>query len=719
MVNRGSPTTPEPIPIADLTPLRAGRWSEAIGLALFAAIAIQQSAQWWWTAMPVFAALGCGSLLLGLRGGPAFARLQLLMGGLMILAAAAVMSFASASEDLPGRLSLLLGALEAGCLLLLLGEARASGRRSSSSGGAGDGFALAVATVVLLGLACFSLFGVTLESGMRAWLVALATFSWAWAVTLIPSLLPGGLGLALALLVWPPLMVWQFGSLWLGAAQGRPLLLVDVADRIREGVALPFVWETIRTGRGFAVGVLGVVIWLAARHCRGPFGRLENARATVQLLLTSLLLGAPVTWDRSHSEVTRLAVAPWSGVMPGASPAAELNLAVLPSVLADNPAWADDRPSIWADWAGAYRGRSVVVVALESHAAAYLPGFGTGSRRSRQTSPELWEMRSKGVFFTNYFASGAATRSALWSLATGLPVFNRVESVPGRSPGAARLGSIAHLAASGYRSEWLCGTSPAFDGWNVLWGSARSRWWIDPGETAGFDRAAWTAWGMPDEQLFELGARRIESLSRAGQPYLLGLLTVSNHPPFRFPEGEGRPAFSSDHFGGVRYADFAVARFVERLEALEEKSRPLILITADHGYPLDLGPEGPAGSTTLEGLRIPGLLILPDHRGAGTTMSEMFNHEDVGALVEHLVGTSGALSRFRTGRRITTSYQGEIALSQNTLRLSRGQLFRISGRWELAPIEGNDPDRAPLEAMIKWLDRTAAKLWPLPRRGSS
>ncbi len=61
---------------------------------------------------------------------------------------------------------------------------------------------------------------------------------------------------------------------------------------------------------------------------------------------------------------------------------------------------------------------------------------------------------------------------------------------------------------------------------------------------------------------------------------------------------------------------------------VDEQRRPVVLVTADHGYQQDLNGTPPLGTLNLEAIRIPGLLILPDGRAAGTVVEELFTHTD-------------------------------------------------------------------------------------------
>ncbi|MEO8499838.1 MAG: sulfatase-like hydrolase/transferase [Vicinamibacteria bacterium] len=691
------------------------RWAIWLGLTVFADISLQGTAGWWFKAIPVLLAVGGGAALLAVRPNRAHPRLQLLLGSALIVSATPVMYLSNQGSPLPRWLTTSLAGLQLLLALLFLFEPPWPSNAGVGQGRGGAGPALAACIMATTGMASFWLFG-SPEHGARVWLVALCTFSWGWVIPLSLCVVPGVVGLALTAFVWLPLAGWQVASLWLGAAQGRPLLAFEVMERVEATAGLAFVPEALMSRPGIAVVIAISLIGIAVSRLRARHHRGENLHATAHLAAAAVLIGLPTLRAPEDREIVRQAAAPWSRIHPAPPPHAPFRHEALARVLKDDPAWESGVPSTWASWAGAYRGRSVVLVVLESQAATYLPEFGAGSSRNPQTSPELWSRRFEGVFLSNYFASAPATRNALWSIGTGLPDFG-IESLPSRSPEAAQFGALARLGAAGYKTEWICPTPPEFDGWNFLWTAAAARWWLDPAETAGFDRGNWTSWGMPDEQLYRLVLARIARLSARPEPYLLGVLTVSNHPPYSLPLVPGRPVFSADNFGGAGYADFAVGRFLSAIGEIDEQRRPLVLVTADHGYQQDLNGMPPLGVLNLEAIRIPGILILPDGRAAGTVVDEVFTHEDSMALIELLVGPTRPGSRFLSSRRVMASYSANLALGPRTLLLADGRLFRISNRWRLDPVEGLDPDRAPLTRMLGWLARSNAELWP--SRGES
>lgn len=104
-----------------------------------------------------------------------------------------------------------------------------------------------------------------------------------------------------------------------------------------------------------------------------------------------------------------------------------------------------------------------------------------------------------------------------------------------------------------------------------------------------------TAWGVPDEYAYRLAAKLLEE---AGQPLFIGLLTTSNHPPYRVPSHytPGPVALTPEveahsEDGGIeqteimhtfQYAANAFGDFLSGLKASAAGSKTLVAATGDH-----------------------------------------------------------------------------------------------------------------------------------------
>jgi membrane-anchored protein YejM (alkaline phosphatase superfamily) len=93
--------------------------------------------------------------------------------------------------------------------------------------------------------------------------------------------------------------------------------------------------------------------------------------------------------------------------------------------------------------------------------------------------------------------------------------------------------------------------------------------------------------GVPDHVMFD---RAYEELrAETGRPFCAILLTASNHGPWVVPEVPFRcipdTVARAQQLNAFAYSDWALGRFVRRLEADSNLRKTLVVVTADNGLP--------------------------------------------------------------------------------------------------------------------------------------
>ena len=705
--------------VRSLLASRSSAWASLASLALLGLPAFGLVGPW---VLPLLV-VGAAFALLTAAKGP-WAERAVALEALAAITAASVASYAvavgvTAPLSVPALLAL---ALAAGLTAHGVGprEERAGGWRWER----GVAFLLLIGAVTLV--VSGGAFGLSPFTLAYAWLAA--AYSFLPLAALTPLCLPRGrTGDALSLAALAALLagsVWYVASTQVVLQQGQPLPW----DELKYRMADPGSWAILREGLVslpmalLTAGVFGGFFLASRALGRRSAGALVTLGARLVLLVG---LGGRILVAHPHLVEPRLAErylkeasAPWSplhrrveaeGVPIDAAAAREARQRVGP------PLWEEGPAPLLANLRGRYPGRSVVLVLLESQRASYLDGFGEGSFGYRGCSPRLSELRGEGLFFPNYFASGFPTHTALWTLLTGLPVVEGGLPPGQRSPEATRLGRLPEFRSLGYQCDWICPASPRFDNWDRLLTAAGARWWINTPEVDGLPHDHWTSWGMPDEHLYEVALRRYRRVVGAGRPIFLGLLTVSNHRPYRYPPVDGL-TFEADDCGGSRYADHWVHAFVRALGSLPPPQRPIVMITADTSGIEGLRDAEPLGIRNLEGLRIPGLLLLPDGRLAGQSFEGLLSHEDVLDLLFHLVAgeTLPPPVKFVAHHRVAMAAAGgSLVTARSYLSLAYDRWFEIEGRWRLRSAD-SPSDQARLRAARDFLRAQEARLWRKP-----
>lgn len=163
------------------------------------------------------------------------------------------------------------------------------------------------------------------------------------------------------------------------------------------------------------------------------------------------------------------------------------------------------------------------------------------------------------------------------------------------------------LRKKGYRTEFVTAVDPDWDN-ETIW---LSRW---------YDRVSY----QPDRknldrEIFRIAAERLREVGRGSQPFLMTLVSASNHYPFKSPEADfevsGVVGASQKILGTMRYTDDVVRELIEGLRTEPWFGQTIFVIIGDHGY--NLGEHsGNPGQINLyrESLWIP-LIVYGNHPG--------------------------------------------------------------------------------------------------------
>lgn len=137
------------------------------------------------------------------------------------------------------------------------------------------------------------------------------------------------------------------------------------------------------------------------------------------------------------------------------------------------------------------------------------------------------------------------------------------------------------LRRQGYRAEMFAAGDIDMDNSTIWVQRMYDRLWRYPEE------------GQRDREIFRHAAARIREIGRQG-PFVVTLISASNHHPFRSPEPAldvaGQGSVQERILNTVRYTDDVVRELIETLRREPWFERTLIVINSDHGY--NLGEHG-------------------------------------------------------------------------------------------------------------------------------
>ncbi|MBP1748661.1 MAG: hypothetical protein H6Q52_1200 [Deltaproteobacteria bacterium] len=243
---------------------------------------------------------------------------------------------------------------------------------------------------------------------------------------------------------------------------------------------------------------------------------------------------------------------------------------------------------------------NLVIILEESLGAEYVQSLG-----GLPLTPELERLSQKGLWFNRLYATGDRSIRGVEAVVTGFP------PTPARSVLKLNLSqhgffSLASLLKrEGYATQFIYGGNSEFDnmkGFSLGNGFDRMIDEKDFGE-----HVFQGTWGFSDEDIFN--RLHQELLAHGDKPSFTMVFTISNHPPFEFPDGrinlQGKPKNSLEN--AVRYADYALGKFFEQARKAPYWDRTVFLVVADHEDRVP-GDE----LVPVKYFHIPALIIGPD-----------------------------------------------------------------------------------------------------------
>ncbi|MGL6000173.1 MAG: LTA synthase family protein [Pseudomonas proteolytica] len=226
---------------------------------------------------------------------------------------------------------------------------------------------------------------------------------------------------------------------------------------------------------------------------------------------------------------------------------------------------------------GTLRKPNIVLVTIESFSAKYMGSNGDG----RNLTPNLDELRKHSLYFNNFYATGTRTDRGLEAITLAIPptpgrsIVKRI----GRESGFASLGQ--QLSAIGYDSVFVYGGRGYFDNMNAFFSGNGYRV-VDQSSVNESEISFKNAWGMADEDLFKQTLKLADAGYAKQQPFLLQLMTTSNHRPYTYPDGRIDIRSGNGRDGAVKYTDYAIGQFLQAARQKPWFDNTIFVFVADH-----------------------------------------------------------------------------------------------------------------------------------------
>jgi phosphoglycerol transferase MdoB-like AlkP superfamily enzyme len=240
----------------------------------------------------------------------------------------------------------------------------------------------------------------------------------------------------------------------------------------------------------------------------------------------------------------------------------------------DNP----ELPTLHHQQAAVQRERplNLVIVLQESLGATFVESLG-----GLPVTPELEKLKGEGWWFEQLYATGTRSVRGIEAVVAGYA------PTPARSVVKLSLAQqnfytlAAGLGQQGYHTEFVYGGEAHFDNMRSFFTGNGFQKVVDIKEM----RPKFVgSWGASDEDLFDKGLERLKTLHAQNKPFFSLIFTSSNHEPFEFPDGKialHDPAKQTVN-NAVKYADFALGKFISEAKKQDYWKDTVFLIVADH-----------------------------------------------------------------------------------------------------------------------------------------
>ncbi len=251
---------------------------------------------------------------------------------------------------------------------------------------------------------------------------------------------------------------------------------------------------------------------------------------------------------------------------------------------------------------GAEKRLNIIVIVEESLSAEFLGTFG-----NRQgLTPNLDRLAGESLLFTRLYATGTRTVRGLEAIDLSIPPLPGA-SVVKRPKNEEFFSWGSVMREKGYDTKFLYAGYGYFDDMNHFF-AHNGFDIVDRTDFAKEEISFANVWGVCDEDLFSKTIREAGKSHAAGRPFFSMVMTTSNHRPFTYPEGKIDIPSHTGREGGVKYADYAIGRFLEQAGKEAWFHETLFVIVADHC-------AGSAGKTALpvKKYEIPMIVYAPSH----------------------------------------------------------------------------------------------------------
>jgi phosphoglycerol transferase MdoB-like AlkP superfamily enzyme len=229
--------------------------------------------------------------------------------------------------------------------------------------------------------------------------------------------------------------------------------------------------------------------------------------------------------------------------------------------------------------------KNVVLIIDESFSAQRTGVFGN----RQQITPRFDSLAQEGLLFERFFSQGTHTHQGMFATMACFPNLPFYEYLMKQPEGANNFSGLTKvLAERDYQSLYVYNGDFAWDNQAGFFRAQHMQRFIGRHDFIN-PRFSDRTWGVSDEDMFDRGFQEIAQLQDAGAPYFVVLQTLSNHAPYALPEQLPMEPVLVDgvrdqHLTAMRYNDYALGVFFDRVKQRGGFDNTLFVFLGDHGF---------------------------------------------------------------------------------------------------------------------------------------
>lgn len=281
---------------------------------------------------------------------------------------------------------------------------------------------------------------------------------------------------------------------------------------------------------------------------------------------------------------------------------------------------------------------NVVVILMESFSGVYTGALGN----NLGITPSFDRIAQQGLLFSRFFSNGTHTHQGMFATFACFPNLPGYEYLMQEPEGTHKFSGLPLLLhREGYQNIYVYNGSFSWDNQEGFFRNQDVTRFIGRDD---FVNPVFInpTWGVSDQDMFDRSAVELNKMSGGDKPFFAMLQTLSNHTPYAMPsplpvQPVTNQGLLNEHLTAMRYADWALGQFFEKIEKEPWYKDTIFVLVGDHGF----GTNNQVTDIDLLRFRVPMLIIGPHVREIyGATTDRVTTQNDIAPTVMGLLGDS-------------------------------------------------------------------------------